>query len=167
MPDQCAEHNHKGLHIWVLYLSPNTSYMQLVHHGIIHCMKYACLKHMVCCYLQELETDSMTEIRKWNVVNVIISVTVAWTPSVSTVIHNCFAKGNFGIQKSVNKEKEDQDDGHWRKLQGQVGYPRKFHSISDYINMDILELSTDIMLNKIWTLLAMSAKWAQTGREEG
>jgi len=53
-------------------------------------------------------------------VDVMRSVAVTWKSISSTGSHAHFAKGAFGIKKSVNKNEEDQDDSDWREIQGHV-----------------------------------------------
>jgi hypothetical protein len=70
-------------------------------------MKCACSKHLVCYYLWEIEkNDPVTEVRKWNVINVSRSVEVAWNSNLKTVI--CIL---------LHGKKEDSDNSDCRQPQ--------------------------------------------------
>jgi hypothetical protein len=91
--------------------------------------------------LQEVQRNvPVTEIWKWNNVNA-----GTWNFISSTVIHNCFAKGHFSMEKSINKGKDKSD---WR-----ADHPSYFHSYTDYINGTLL-----ITLKKMYSPLAWSAE---------
>jgi hypothetical protein len=93
--DQCSAHNHKGLtlkHVRLLHLPANaTSYMQPLDQGIIYTLKRAYWKCLVCFLLREIERNvPATGMRKWNVMDAMRGIAVAWESITSTVIQNCF-----------------------------------------------------------------------------
>jgi hypothetical protein len=76
-------------HIRLLYLPANTtSYMQPLDQGIICCLKHAYRKRFL---LQEKESNvPVINIRKWNVMDAMWGVAVAWESITTSVIQNCF-----------------------------------------------------------------------------
>jgi hypothetical protein len=55
-----------------------------------------------------------------------------------TVKWNCFAKGDFGIKKTISAQVDDKDDRGWIVLQEQVDCLSDFNILNDFINMDNL-----------------------------
>jgi hypothetical protein len=126
--DQCSAHNHEGLtlkHVRLLHLSANiTSYMQPLDQGIIYCLERAYWKRLVSFLLQEIERKvPTTDIRKWNVMDAMQGIAVAWESVTSTVIQNYFSKCGFGIEDAVVTQEDDQDNSNWVKLQSHADCP--------------------------------------------
>jgi hypothetical protein len=92
---------HNDQHVQLLYLPPNTTYMQPLDHdqGITYCMKRAYQKHLVCFFLQEIDRNiPAADITKWNILAAMHSVAMSWASNVHVVIQNCFAKCWFGTK---------------------------------------------------------------------
>jgi hypothetical protein len=129
--NQCSAHNHEGFtlkHVHLLHLPANTtSYMQPLYQGIIYCLKHAYWKRLVCFLLREIERNvPATDIRKWNVMDAMRGIAVAWESVTSTVIQKCFSKCGFGIEDAVVTEEDDQDNSGRVELQGHVDCPSNF-----------------------------------------
>jgi hypothetical protein len=134
--DQCSAHNHEGLtlkHVHLLHLPANSN-MQQRDQGIIYCLKHAYWKRLESFLLHETERNiPTTDIRKWNVMDAMRGITVAWDSITSTVIQNCFSKCGFGIEDAVVTTEDDQDNSNWVELQGQVDFPSNF---DEFLNVD-------------------------------
>jgi len=46
------------------------------------------------------------------------NTTIVWKTISYTVINKCITTGSCGVEKSVNKQEEHQDESDWRELQG-------------------------------------------------
>jgi hypothetical protein len=68
----------------------------------------------------------MTDIRKWNVMDAMRGVAVAWEFITSSVIQNCVTKCSFGIEDAIGTEEHDQDNSDWVELQDHVHCPSTF-----------------------------------------
>jgi hypothetical protein len=90
--------------------------------------------------LQEIERNvPTTDIKKWNVMDAMRGIAVAWESITSTVIQNCFSKCSFGIEDAVVTE-DDQDNSDWVELQGHVDCPSNF---DEFLNVDQLIPTTE------------------------
>jgi hypothetical protein len=85
-------------------------------------------------YLQEVlcvlilgRNVPVTDIRKWNTMDVMQGVAVARDYITSSAIQNCFTKCRFGIEDAVGTEDDDQDNSDRLELQGHLDFPSKFH----------------------------------------
>jgi hypothetical protein len=76
----------------------------------------------------------VNDIRKWNVMDAMRSVAVAWESITSSVFQNCFTKCGSGTENAVGNE-DDQDNRHWAELQGHVDCPNTF---GKFLNVDQL-----------------------------
>lgn len=137
--DQCAAHNFRGLNlnnVRVMYLPANTtSYMQPLDQGIIYCLKRAYRKRLVRYYLREMERNvPVNDLRKWNVLEAMRGVSVAWESISDSVIKNCFAKAGFGIVSDVCEETAVDNDVEWAALRDQMECPNT--TFDDFINID-------------------------------
>jgi hypothetical protein len=84
--DQCSAHYHEDLtlkHVRLLHLpAKTTSYVQPLDQGITYCLKRSYRKGLVRFLLREIEINvSATDIRKWNVMDAMRGIAVAWESS--------------------------------------------------------------------------------------
>jgi hypothetical protein len=111
-----------------MHLPANTtSYMQTFDQGIIYCLKCTYRKRLVRFLLREIERNvPATDIRKWNVMDAMRGIAVAWESITTTVVQNCFSKCGFGIKDAVVTEEDDHDNSDWVELQGHADCPSNF-----------------------------------------
>jgi hypothetical protein len=76
--------------------------------------------------LREINRDVPAEVQKWNILDAMRSVSMAWESIVHAVIQNCFVKCGFGSRD-------------WVELQSHIDYPSTFE---EFLNANKLVPTT-------------------------
>jgi hypothetical protein len=79
--------------------------------------------------LREIDRDVPAEgVRKWNILDAMQGVSMAWESIVPAVIQNCFAKCGFSTANSDNTD-SDEENCKWVELQSHIGCSSTFEEL--------------------------------------
>ncbi|KAJ8893916.1 hypothetical protein PR048_006517, partial [Dryococelus australis] len=117
--DCYATHTAHGLqlnNVTLMFLPANTTnIMQSLDQGIIHTVKRLYRSRLVKYLIHQLEQQKCSQ-PKWNVLDAMRNIIMAWDSVSADTIQNCFAKSGFG-QTCGGGEEESLDLGEgWEEL---------------------------------------------------